>query len=75
MKRISLSIAILFMFNISFSQDQLARARSDKEWGYINTEGKWVINPQFEHVNDFSEGLAAVEKDGEWGFIDKQGFY
>ena len=73
MKKVSLLLIGLLFINVCFSQDHLARARADKEWGYINTDGKWVVNPQFDHVNDFYNGLAAVEKDGEWGFIDKEG--
>ena len=73
MKKIILLISGLFLFNLVFSQDYLARARKDKEWGCIKTDGSWVINPQFEHIKDFSEGLAAVQKGGEWGFIDAKG--
>ncbi len=47
MKKLILIIAAVLLVNICFAQDQLARARADKEWGYIKTEGKWVINPQF----------------------------
>ena len=36
-----------------------------------------VINPQFDEVSHFSEGVAAVrigdEESGKWGFIDKTG--
>jgi hypothetical protein len=73
MKRFTLILTALMLVQLCFSQNYLARARSGKEWGYINTEGKWVVNPQFGHVNDFNEGLAAVEKEGQWGFIDKAG--
>jgi KWG Leptospira. len=34
---------------------------------------KWVLEPQFENAQIFSEGLAAVRKDGKWGFINKNG--
>ena len=30
-----------------------------------------VIEPQFDGIRVFSEGLAGVEKDGKWGYIDK----
>lgn len=34
----------------------------------------WVINPQFNYVRSFTEGLAAVETaDEKWGFIDVKG--
>jgi hypothetical protein len=73
MKRISLLISALFLFNILFSQDYLARVRKEKQWGCIHTDGSWAINPQFEHIHDFYEGLAAVQKNGEWGFVDGKG--
>ncbi len=42
-------------------------------WGYVNTEGKVVIKPEFDEAKSFSNGLAAVCKDGKWGFIDPNG--
>ena len=41
-------------------------------YGYINPEGKYIINPQFDDAGSFSGGLAAV-KMGKWGYIDKTG--
>ena len=32
-----------------------------------------VIEPQFDEVNVFSEGLAMVDKDGKLGYVDKIG--
>lgn len=43
------------------------------KWGFVNTEGKMVIEPKYEQAKSFSNGLAAVAQDGVWGFIDKQG--
>jgi hypothetical protein len=57
------------------------------KWGYIDKQGKMVINPQFGYYvkpsfenglsPDFTEGLSAVrtgnEKTDKWGYIDKQG--
>ncbi|MBQ8802271.1 MAG: WG repeat-containing protein [Tyzzerella sp.] len=45
----------------------------DGKWGYVNTEGKVVIEPQYEEAKSFSYGLAAVCKDGKWGFINTSG--
>jgi hypothetical protein len=47
--------------------------------GYLNTKGKWGIEPQFDGLKDFSEGLAAVNlgakcgMGGKWGYITKEG--
>ena len=53
--------------------------KDDGKWGYIDKSGKFVIDPQFDYAEGFSEGLAAVrsgdEKTGKWGFIDRSGKY
>ena len=43
------------------------------KYGFIDKNGKVVIEPQFDDAGDFSEGFAQVKKDGKWGFIDKSG--
>ena len=60
-------------------QDGLAFIQVKDKYGFIDNSGKTVINPQFESIGDFSDGLAAVstkkDKDSEavWGFIDRTG--
>jgi len=65
-----------------FSEGYAAIGVESKEgvkWGFINKEGKTVVNPQFDGVSPFKEGLAGVAKvdkeKGEtlWGFIDHKG--
>ncbi len=41
--------------------------------GFINSEGAFAIQPNFESARDFQEGLAAVRMDGQWGFINGAG--
>jgi len=41
--------------------------------GFIDRDGKIVIEPTFEKAYPFTDGLAAVQKQGEWGFIDTKG--
>lgn len=48
------------------------------KWGFIDTTGKIVIQPQYDDVLPFSEGLAAVmnlkePKQPLWGYINKKG--
>ncbi|MDR2964095.1 MAG: WG repeat-containing protein [Bacteroidales bacterium] len=57
----------------SFSEGLALFATADKKFGFVDTEGRVVINPQFEEALPFSEGLAAIEQKGKWGFIDKTG--
>lgn len=37
-----------------------ARALSDKYWGYIDREGKWLAPPTFESASSFVDGYAVV---------------
>jgi hypothetical protein len=47
------------------------------KWGYANESGKFIIQPQYPAVGDFSEGYASVKVksrsliSSKWGFIDK----
>jgi hypothetical protein len=43
--------------------------------GYVDEEGKKIIEPQFGDCDRFSEGLASVLRDGKWHFIDKTGHF
>ncbi len=45
------------------------------KWGVINETGRFVINPLFDKIENFSEGLAAVTVGGLCGYIDKSGKY
>ena len=53
-----------------------ARARSGKEqWGYVDRNGKWLIEPQFQIAEPFSQGLARVAIDNKMAYIDHSGRY
>lgn len=41
--------------------------------GFIDRDGRIVIEPTFEKAYPFSDGLAAVQKNELWGFIDTKG--
>jgi len=51
----------------------LAPAVSGGKWGYIDTTGKWVIDPQFEGAKNFGDGLAPVTVGGRTGYINEKG--
>lgn len=40
-------------------------------WGYVNSQGEWVIQPQYDVAEAFTEGLAAVRKDGYYFYINE----
>lgn len=41
--------------------------------GFVDMNHEWAIQPIYEQILYFSEGLAPVRKDGKWGFIDSSG--
>jgi hypothetical protein len=43
------------------------------KWGYQDTTGAFVIPPQFDSADVFSEGLARVELHRKWGYVDVSG--
>jgi hypothetical protein len=51
----------------------LAYNKSTNLYGYINTKGKWAIQPNFDSAYIFSGGLAYVVMDGKKGYINKTG--
>jgi hypothetical protein len=61
------------------------RAMLGWRYGIINEEGAWIINPRYDYLGFFKEGLAAagvggefdkkesLYRDSKWGFIDERG--
>lgn len=47
--------------------------RIDSNWGFIDSDGRFVVNPRFSAAGSFSNDLAPVQVDSQWGFIDKKG--
>ena len=41
--------------------------------GFIDSSGRLVINPQFDEVGFFSEGLCPARRGPLWGYIDRAG--
>lgn len=40
------------------------------KWGFVDTEGNMVVEPQYEAAKSFNVGLGAVCVDGKWGYIN-----
>ena len=55
------------------TKDGIIAYMANGKWGFVDTKGKVVIEPECDRAKSFSDGLAAVCKDGLWGFIDREG--
>ena len=51
----------------------LAAVRNNGRWGYIDTNGEYVVQPQYERATAFVGGCAAVYGGGMWQIIDTTG--
>ena len=74
----AIAIAPQYVSASDYSEGLAAVAIRDGDvlkWGFIDTNGKTVIDPMFTNKpDDFHEGLAAVKKkNGKYVFIDKTG--
>ena len=55
------------------NDDTYAAVKIKDKWGFVDKDGKMVIQPTYEDARSFSDGYAAVCQAGKWGFIDMQG--
>ena len=46
---------------------------SNSKYGYVNTEGKRVVDCIYDYARSFSESLAVVELNGKYGYINTEG--
>ncbi|PKM86117.1 MAG: hypothetical protein CVU85_08710 [Firmicutes bacterium HGW-Firmicutes-10] len=59
----------------SFYRSELMEIEEAKIWGFVDQKGSWIVNPQYEKINNFDNQMARVRKAGEWGWIDPSGKY
>jgi hypothetical protein len=57
--------------DLSLSTQLFIPAQENKMWGYIDSNGKWLIKPQFSWIEPFSEGKALVGLDDKTAYITK----
>ena len=60
----------------TYFEDGTAFVRVRGKWGIIDLTGSFIVEPQFEGLLTFSEGLAAAKvggENGKWGYIDTSG--
>jgi hypothetical protein len=66
-----------FMNAEDFS-DGAAMVRRDRgNWGYLNEDGTWLLEPRFYVAGNFINGIAKVRMENaeEWNYIDRKGNY
>lgn len=56
----------------SFSEG-LAAICDGEKWGFIDMDGKKIIQNKYDEINSFADGLAAIKLNDKWGFSDKSG--
>lgn len=49
--------------------DGLAAVSNNYYWGFVDTNGKVVVQPQYDSVSDFFGGLSLVKKGGKYGVL------
>ena len=57
----------------SFVGSEPAAVCISGKWGFVDTTGKMVIEPQYEGARSFNIGLGAVCTEGVWGYINTSG--
>lgn len=68
--------------NISFTRDYIQAIKQGRirvcnsagQWGIVDKEGKYVINPQFDEIIVDGDGYL-FEKGKQWGWCDAEGKY
>lgn len=72
-----------YQYELTYNyHENLAAVKIDSKWGFIDTEGQFIIQPKFDKVSTFidepfeggfSGGIAKVGVDGYEFFIDREG--
>jgi hypothetical protein len=44
-----------------------------EQWGFADSSGRVILEPQFDEFQGFSEGIGRVVKNRLWGFVDADG--
>ena len=72
----------LILLGVALQAQELTKCKADNgKWGLKNENGTIVIEPKYDDIASFSEGLVAVNigkqglfgSGGKWGFVNKKG--
>jgi WG containing repeat len=72
-KKGQIVIPIKFTFLYGFSEGLAIAVSQDSLFGAIDTLGNWVINPIYEKLDSFRDGLCGVRIKGKYGFLNRKG--
>jgi len=61
-----------FLFS-SKMENKLIPFRKGDKWGFSDTNKKIIVEPKYDYVNRFSEGVSLVRFNGKYGYVDKSG--
>jgi hypothetical protein len=64
-----------FAGRIGTAEHLSARLFEGGMWGYIDTTGRFVINPTMTEARGFDEGYAPVRMGKKWGYLKPNGSY
>ncbi|HMB52927.1 MAG TPA: WG repeat-containing protein, partial [Thermoanaerobaculia bacterium] len=61
-------------YTLEPSEGLMAVATMREEWGFLSVDSlEWAVEPQFNNVSPFADGLAAADFGGRAGYIDETG--
>lgn len=69
---IVLGISMLWTARVCAQGFTVARDEASGKYGY-KANGIWIIDPEYDRAEAFSESMAVVRKDGKYGYIDVSG--
>ncbi len=69
------AIVSLMASSCGIDDNKIYPVKIGDNWGYVDNNGRYLVNPQFEEAYYFNCGLARVVKDGKVGYINHRGRY
>lgn len=74
MKKLYIFVMLVLTSINCFAQERtLISVKINNKWGFIDQNGMFAIEPQYDEVSEFNYGLAAVKRNNMWGFVDSSG--
>ena len=68
----ALGMSLVWTVRVQAQGFTVARDEATGKYGY-KANGIWIIDPEYDRAEAFSESMAVVRKDGKYGYIDVSG--